>query len=132
MSTKTTTDQQVETAARAYIETVGKGDLEPLRDLLDEGLVAVFAGASSTKGEWITALEQLLPALVRNDILEVFVRGDRACVVYDFVTDTPAGAVRCVELLTVVDERILAIELLLDRVVFAPVRTALIERAAQG
>jgi len=62
----------------------------------------------------------------------VFVRGDRACVVYDFVTDTPAGAVRCVELLAVVDRRILVIELLLDRVVSGPVRTALLERAAQG
>ena len=54
------------------------------------------------------------------------------CVVYDFVTDTAAGAVRCIELLTVDGGVITEIELLLDRVAFAPVNQALEERAAAG
>src|SRR3954452_24441122 len=120
----------VDSAARAYIEAVGRRDLVPLEDLLDKRLVATFAGGTSSKQEWLDALERLLPALVRNDIREVYVAGPRASVVYDFVTDTPAGAVRCVELLTVEDGRITEIELLLDRVAFAPVRAALEERAA--
>lgn len=109
--------------ARAYSH-----DLAALEDLLDDTLVAEFAGNSSTKVEWTAALQRLLPALVRNEIREVFEDDDRACVVYDFVTDTPAGAVRCVELLTVRDGRITAIELLLDRVAFGPVNAALAER----
>lgn len=119
-----------EDIARTYIAAVGTHDLAPLDLLLDDSLVAAFAGDTFGKAAWSEALERLLPALVRNDIREVFVHGDRACVVYDFVTDTPAGAVLCVELITVRNGLITQIELVLDRVAFAPVRTALQERAA--
>ncbi|MEO5920273.1 MAG: nuclear transport factor 2 family protein [Pseudolysinimonas sp.] len=124
------TATETETIARRYIDAVGAHRLDALDYLLDDGLVARLAGTPSTKGEWLQALERLLPALVRNDIREVFVAGDRACVVYDFVTDTPAGTVLCAELLTVAAGRILDIELLLDRVTFAPVNATLAERAA--
>lgn len=116
--------------ARRYIEAVSAHDLAPLDQLLDETLAARFAGATVDKSAWIGALSRLLPALVRNDIREVFSAGDRACVVYDFVTDTEAGAVRCIELLSVTDGRIREIELVLDRVAFAPVNQALAERAS--
>ena len=45
------------------------------------------------------------------------------------VTDTPAGVVVCVELVTVRDGRITEVELVLDRVAFAPVQATLKERA---
>ncbi|WP_223693130.1 nuclear transport factor 2 family protein [Leifsonia poae] len=115
----------VDTIARSYIEAVGRHDLAALDDLLGDDAVAAFAGAPLDKTGWIAALRRLLPALLRNEIREIFVDGDRACVVYDFVTDTEAGAVRCVELLTVTDGRIRSIELVLDRVAFAPVNQAL-------
>ncbi len=124
----TTTDTAA--IARRYIETVGDHDLAPLGTLLDDGVTAAFAGGTYGKEEWLGALNRLLAALVRNDIREVFADGDRACVVYDFVTDTPAGAVRCVELVTVRDGAITEIELILDRVAFAPVNEALAARAA--
>ncbi|WP_434318253.1 nuclear transport factor 2 family protein [Leifsonia sp. P73] len=117
--------------ARTYIEAVGAHDLETVGGLLSDELAAVFAGGTIGKQEWIAALGRLLPALVRNDVREVFADGDRACVVYDFVTDTPAGAVPCVELVTVREGRITAIELIFDRVAFAPVNEALAERAAR-
>ncbi|MFP3466126.1 nuclear transport factor 2 family protein [Leifsonia sp. SIMBA_070] len=120
-----------ETVARRYIQAVGAHDEEPLDDLLDVALVAEFAGTTLDKDGWRAALHRLLPALVRNEIREVFSDGDRACVVYDFVTDTAAGAVRCVELLTVRDGRIAHIELLLDRVAFAPVNEELAQRASR-
>jgi len=119
-----------ETIARRYIQVVGAHDEEPLDDLLDVALVAEFAGSTLDKEGWLAALHRLMPALVRNEIREVFSAGDRACVVYDFVTDTAAGAVRCVELLTVRDGRIAHIELLLDRVAFAPVNEELAQRAS--
>ena len=117
--------------ARAYIDAVGEHDLTALEDLLDDRLSASFAGSSSDKATWIAALHRLMPALLRNDVAEIFVDGDRACVVYDFVTNTDGGTVRCVELLTVSDARITDIELILDRVAFAPVNKTLAERAAQ-
>ncbi|MCU1578876.1 MAG: nuclear transport factor 2 family protein [Rhodoglobus sp.] len=114
--------------ARAYIGAVSTHDLAPLETLLDDSLDALFAGGHLDKAGWIAALQRLLPVLVRNDIREVFVDGDRACVVYGFVTDTPVGAVTCVELLTVSEGQITSIELLLDRVAFAPVNAALADR----
>ena len=114
--------------ARSYINAVGDRDLDPLDDLLDDGLVARFAGNQLDKNGWIAALRRLLPVLVRNDIRNVFVDGDHACVVYDFVTDTPTGAVTCVELLTVHAGQITSVELILDRVAFAPVNEALASR----
>ena len=89
------TMEQSATIARRYIQAVGAHDLDTVRGLLADDLSALFAGGTLGRDEWLGALKRLLPALVRNDIREVFADGDRACVVYDFVTDTPAGAVPC-------------------------------------
>ena len=124
----TTTITDPETIARAYIEAVGIHDLYRLETLLDDSLIATFAGGRLNKGEWIVALRRLLPVLVRNDIRESFVAGRRVGIVYDFLTDTPAGAVVCIELISVEHGRITEIELILDRVAFAPVGIAVKER----
>ena len=118
-------DSSVEGIARSYIQAVGSHDMDALENLLGEDLVATFAGTTLDKAGWTTALQRLLPVLVRNEIREVFTAQDRACVVYDFITDTAAGAVRCIELLTINADKIREIELVLDRVAFAPVNEAL-------
>ena len=125
------TIDDTESVARSYIEAVSDHNLIPLQELLDDELIATFAGGISDKGAWISALNRLLPALVRNDIRDIFVNGERACVVYDFVTNTQGGTIACVELLTVSHGTIRSIELMLDRVAFAPVNKELGERAAQ-
>jgi ketosteroid isomerase-like protein len=126
-------DTETDTMAtsRAYIEAVSDHDLTRLETILDDGLVATLSGDRFGKREWIDALERLLPVLIRNDIREVFVSGQRASVVYDFVTDTPAGAVICVELVTVRNGRITEIELVFDRVAFAPAQAELKARLAR-
>jgi hypothetical protein len=53
--------------------------------------------------------------LSRNEITAVVVDHDTACIVYDFVTDTPAGAVTSAEWLTVVDGKIRTIRLAFTR-----------------
>ena len=116
--------------ARAYIEAVGAHDLDTVDGLLAESLRARIGAGSSDKEQWMAALGRLLPALVRNDIRDAYENGDHACVVYDFVTDTPAGAVACVENVHVAGGRITDIELVFDKVAFAPVNEALKERAA--
>ncbi|AXJ08648.1 nuclear transport factor 2 family protein [Arthrobacter sp. PM3] len=118
-------DYSVEGIARSYIEAVGSHDLDAVENLLAEDLAATFAGASLDMAGWTAALNRLLPVLVRNEIREIFTVQDRACVVYDFVTDTPAGSVRCIELLSISSGKIREIELVLDRVAFAPVNAAL-------
>jgi hypothetical protein len=112
-----------------YIELVGAHDLTPLDDLLSESLVATTTGGTFDKTEWIAALRRLLPALVRNDIRGVYTNADGACVVYDFVTDTEAGAVTCAEWITVdAHDRIATVELLFEKANWAHVLEALRQR----
>jgi len=113
-----------------YIELVGAHDLEPLLELFADDLVATTNGQAFDKAQWIVALRRLLPALVRNDIREVFVKDEKAVVIYDFVTDTDAGAVPCVEWVTVRDGRIVELELIFEKANWGPVAAALQERAA--
>jgi ketosteroid isomerase-like protein len=115
---------------RGYIQAVSDGDLRPLEQLLSDELVATIGGASFTKREWIDALERLLPVLLGNKIRELFVDGATTCVVYDFVSDTPAGSVTCVEVLTTRGGEIRTIELIFDGLAFAPVGQAIKDRAA--
>ena len=126
-----TTTMTTASIARTYVDTVGAHDLDPLTDLFADDLVATFAGATYDKRAWVAALRRLLPALERNDVHQIFTDGDRACADYDFVTNTDAGTVRCIELLTIDNGAITEIELILDRVAFAPVNQALSERAAR-
>ena len=113
-----------------YIELVGAHDLEPLDELFADDLVATTGGATLGKAEWIAALARLLPVIVRNDIREVFGSDDKAVVIYDFVTDTDAGAVPCVEWITVRDGRIASVELIFEKANWGVVAAALQERAA--
>jgi hypothetical protein len=114
---------------RGYIQAVSDHDLTPLQQLFSDQLVATIGDSSFTKQEWIAAIEKLLPSLLRNEIRNLFVDGSSTCVVYDFVTDTVAGAVTCVEVLTVEGGKIRTIELVFDRLAFAPVGQAIKERA---
>lgn len=123
-------DPTVAEPARRYVEAVGAHDMHTVEGLFADDATAAFAGETMNREDWINALRRLLPALVRNDIVEMFVDATRACVVYDFVTDTDAGTVRCVELITVKGGRITEVELILDRVAFEPVNTALEQRAS--
>jgi len=122
-------DPTVAVPARAYISAVGAHDIDTVESLFADDATATFAGQVLSRADWINGLRRLFPALVRNDILEVFTAATRACIVYDFVTDTEAGAVRCVELVTVKGGKITEVELIFDRVAFAPVNAALEERA---
>ncbi|MCX6500496.1 MAG: nuclear transport factor 2 family protein [Arthrobacter sp.] len=125
-------DSSADRTARSYIEAVGTHDSDALSTLLGDNLVATFAGSTFDKEGWTRALKRLLPVLVRNEIREVFTATDRACIVYDFVTDTAAGAVRCIELLSIRAGKVCEIELLLDRAAFAPVNEALTAAARRG
>src|ERR1700761_3587977 len=123
-------ETNAETLITRYIELVGSRDLEPLDALFADDLVATTGGASFGKAEWIAALQRLLPVVVRNDIREVFGRDDKAVVIYDFVTDTDAGAVPCVEWVTARDGRIATVELIFEKANWGVVAAALQERAA--
>ena len=81
--------------------------------------------------EYVGGLQRLAPILLRNEIKHLVVDGEQACVIYDFITDTPAGAVASVEWLQFEDGRIRAAELTFDRGRWPEVLQVLQARAAQ-
>jgi hypothetical protein len=116
--------------ATRYIELVGAHDLDPLEELFADSLVATTVSATFDKAGWIAALRRLLPILARNEVRQVVVDGSVACIVYDFLTDTEAGAVPCAEWITVdADGRITGISLLFEKTNWAQVAAAIQERS---
>jgi hypothetical protein len=116
--------------ALAYVDACGRRDLDTVARLLAPELE--FVGVSRTvRGAepFLDVLRSLGPVWVRSDVKKVFIDGDEACVLYDLVTDTPAGAVPCVEWLRIEGGRIRWAKLLFDRVGFQPAKDELERRA---
>lgn len=120
------------TVAIDYLDAVAKKDLDRVGELLAPDLH--FKGPSMTRTtaeDFIGALRGLGAIHVRNDLRRVFADGDEVCVIYDFVTDTPAGALPMIEWLRVRDGRIRSIDLFYDRVPWKRVMEELTQRAAR-
>jgi hypothetical protein len=103
--------------ATAYIDAVGDGRLEDVATYLDPAMTFESPGLPTHDGaeSYLAALERLRPIIARNDIRSVLADGDRVCVRYDFVTDTPVGAVVSAEWLTLTAGRITSVYLLFDK-----------------
>ena len=108
--TKTIRDRVID-----YNRAFGERRLDDLREMLHpdlefDGTVKPTIGRDA----YMSGLPRLVSVLLRNDIKDVIVDGDRAFVLYDFVTDTPGGNVLSGELLTFEDGLIRKITLLFD------------------
>ena len=115
-----------------YLNAVGKQQYDRLEAMLAPDLL--FKGPSMTRtsaAEFLGALKRLGAIHVRNDVKRVFVDGDEACVIYDFVTDTQAGALPTIEWLRFEGDRIRAIDLYYDRLPWQSVMAVIAERAAR-
>ena len=125
----TNTAKQV---ALEYIEACGRKDYDTVSRLLSPSLTFVGPGNALTgAAQYLAVLRRLGPVWKRSDVKKVFVDGDEVCVIYDFVTDTPAGAVPIVEWLRVEDGRIASVMLFFDRVTFKQAADELAPRAAR-
>ncbi len=84
-----------------YNRAFGEGRLDDVATMLHPE-VEFDGTARPTHGRdaYMSGLPRLVSVLERNDLKDVIVDGDRAFILYDFVTDTPAGAVLSGELLT--------------------------------
>ena len=120
------------TVALGYLEAVAKQQYDKVAGYLAPDLR--FRGPAMTRtsaGDFLAALKRLAAIHVRNDVKRVFVDGDEVCVIYDFVTDTPAGALTTVEWLRFDGDRIQSIDLYYDRLPWQTVMATIAERAAR-
>jgi len=116
--------------ALAYLDAVGKQQYERVEALLAPDLK--FKGPAMTRTsaqEVLAALKRLGVIHLRNEVKRIFVDGDDVCVIYDFVTDTTAGALPTIEWLTFEGNRIRAINLYYDRQPWQTVMATIAERA---
>ena len=133
--------------ALAYLEAVARQQYDKVDGFLAPDLR--FRGPAMTRtsaGEFLAALKRLAAIHVRNDVVRVFsegndvcndvkrvfVDGDHVCVIYDFVTDTSAGALPAVEWLQFAGDRISSIDLYYDRLPWQAVMAAIAERGMRS
>jgi ketosteroid isomerase-like protein len=112
-----TTKNDPKSVALAYLDAMTRKDFDAFRALLSPGVVFTGPATMLEGAAAVSAAYQRLSAmLVRNEPKKIFVEGDEACVIYDFVTDTSVGAVPTVEWLTLEDGKVRSIFLLTDHV----------------
>ncbi len=117
--------------ALAYIDACGRKDYEAVAPLLAPELH--FVGPSrNARGAaaYLAVLRTLGPVWLRSDVKKAFADGPDVCVIYDFVTNTEAGAVPIVEWLHVEAGRIASVHLYFDRQQFKPASDEIQRRAA--
>jgi hypothetical protein len=123
---------QSEAVALAYLDAVGKKELDRIAALIDPDIRFVLPERTISGALDVLAAFRRIGAIhVRNDILRVFSDGDEVCVIYDFVTDT-VGVVPTIEWLTITGGRIRMVKLYYDRVPWMTLREELARRANEA
>ena len=105
---------------RGYTQALGKGDFASARRYLHDHLS--FQGPIDTFDRPEPYLESLkkLHAIVRRiDLKKLFVDGDDVCMLYDLVTNTPAGTSFVAEWHHVRGDKIASIRVVFDARPFA-------------
>ncbi len=83
-----------------YLAAVAAHDSDRLRAVLHPD--AEFRNGPNVaagRNAFVGAFETVYPAVDRNEVRHIFIDGDAACAVYDFVTPTSVGSVLSMELL---------------------------------
>jgi len=123
--------QDPKALALEYLEAVSQQRFDKLEALLAPDLKCTGPSITrSSAGEFIAALKQLTAIHIRSDVQRVFSDGDDVCIIYDFVTDTPAGALPTIEWLHFEQGRIRAIRLYYDRLPWKMVIDEVMQRAS--
>ncbi len=76
----------------SYRTALGKGDFASARNLMQDNMI--FEGPLDTfnkADDYLTANKKLSSIIQRVDLKKVFVDDDDVCVLYEMVTNTPAG-----------------------------------------
>ena len=103
-----------------YQQAMGKGDFATARKLLHDTLS--FRGPIETFDSpepYLESLKKLHHIIQRIDMKKIFADGDDVCVLYDMVTNTPAGTAFIAEWYQVKGDKIAAIRVVFDARPFA-------------
>jgi hypothetical protein len=105
---------------QGFMGAMGRGDFAAARKYLDDNLS--FRGpidAFDKPEPYLQALEKLHKMVERVDMKKMFVDGNDVCLLYDLVTNTPAGTSFVCEWMQVRGERIASIRVVFDARPFA-------------
>ena len=98
-----------------YLAAVAAHDSDRLRAVLHpDSEFRNGPNVAAGRDAFVGAFETIYPAVDRNEVRHIFIDGDAACAVYDFVTPTSVGAVLSMELLAFTDDLIASSVLLFD------------------
>ena len=104
----------------AYQKALGKGDFAGARRYLHDDLSFVGPFESFNKPEpYLEALGKLHHIVARVEPRKTFVDGDDVCLLYDMVTNTPAGTAFICEWYRVRGEKIASVRAVFDARPFA-------------
>ena len=103
-----------------YKEAVGRKDFIAARKLLHDDLA--FQGPIETLNkadDYVASISKLANIIQRTEVKKVFADGNDVCVLYDMVTDTPAGTAFIVEWYQVRGDKIGSLRAVFDARPFA-------------
>ena len=107
--------------ALAYIDACSRKDFSAVAELLAPNVEFVGPGNSVTgSAPYLAILKRLGTVWERSDVKHTFSDDDDVCVIYDFVTNTEAGAAPIVEGLTIREQQVTSVKLFFDRISFQP------------
>ena len=104
----------------SYREALGRGDFSTARQLMHDDMT--FQGpldTFTTADQYLEASKRLATIIQRIDVKKTFVDGDDVCVLYEMVTNTPAGTAFIAEWYQVRGGRIAALRAVFDARPFA-------------
>ena len=108
-------------SATSFFKSWTSGNFDAARPLLHDDVS--FAGPLDTfdnADAYVAALMGLAPIVKAAEEQKVFVDGNDVCVIYDLVTDSPAGSAPTAEWYHVRDGKISAVRVFFDATPFAP------------
>jgi hypothetical protein len=104
----------------SYRAALGKGDFATARKLMHDDMT--FQGPFDTfnkAADYLEAIKKLASIIQRIDLKKVFVEDNDVCVLYDMVTNTPAGTAFIAEWYQIKGGKIAAFRAVFDARPFA-------------
>jgi limonene-1,2-epoxide hydrolase len=104
----------------SYQAALGNGDFATARKLMQDDMT--FQGPIDTfhqADDYLESLKKLASIIQRIDVKRVFADGDDVCVLYEMVTNTPAGTAFIAEWYQVKGSKIASLRVVFDARPFA-------------